>query len=41
MSMNGYPLTEWEPDQFRVEATQVETNFLAKAIVGDFYLKLS
>ncbi len=41
MSMNGCPLTEWEPDQIRMEATQVEVNFLAKAIIGDFYLKLS
>jgi len=24
-----------------MEATQVEVNFLAKAIIGDFYLKLS
>jgi len=24
-----------------VEATQVEANFLSKAIIGDFYLKLS
>lgn len=41
MSMNGCPLREWESDQIRMEATQVEVNFLAKAIIGDFYLKLS
>ena len=41
MSMNGCPLREWESDQIRVEATQVEANFLSKAIIGDFYLKLS
>ena len=41
MSMNGCPLGDWESDQIRMEATQVEINFLAKAIIGDFYLKLS
>ena len=41
MSMNGCLPREWESDQNRVEATQVEANFLAKAIIGDFYLKLS
>lgn len=41
MSMNGCPLREWESDQIRMEAPQVETNFLAKTIIGDFYLKLS
>ena len=41
MSMNGCPLREWESDQIRMEATQVEVNFLAKAIIGDFYFKLS
>jgi hypothetical protein len=39
--MNGCPPREWESDQNRVEATQVEANFLAKTIIGDFYLKLS
>ena len=39
--MNGCPLREWESDQIRVEATQVEANFLAEIIIGDFYLKLS
>ena len=41
MSMSGCPLREWGSDQNRVEATQVEANFLAKTIIGDFYLKLS
>ena len=41
MSMSGCPLREWEPDQTRVEVPQVEANFLSKAIIGDFYLKLS
>ena len=41
MSMNGCPLREWESDQIRVETTQVEADFLAKTIIGDFYLKLS
>ena len=41
MSMNGCPPREWESDQNRVEATQVEADFLAKTIIGDFYLKLS
>ena len=41
MSMNGCLPREWESDQNRVEATQVEANFLAKTIIGDFYLKLS
>ena len=41
MSMSGCPLREWGSDQIRVEATQVEANFLSKAIIGDFYLKLS
>jgi hypothetical protein len=41
MSMSGCPLREWESDQIRVEATQVEADFLSKAIIGDFYLKLS
>ena len=41
MSMSGCPLREWESDLNRVEATQVEANFLAKTIIGDFYLKLS
>ena len=36
MSMNGCPLREWESDQIRVEATQVEANFLSKAIIGTF-----
>jgi hypothetical protein len=39
--MSGCPLREWESDQIRVEATQVEADFLSKAIIGDFYLKLS
>jgi hypothetical protein len=39
--MNGCPLREWESDQIRVEAPQVEVNFLTKTIMGDFYLKLS
>ena len=39
--MNGCPPREWESDQNRVEATQVEADFLAKTIIGDFYLKLS
>jgi len=41
MSMSGCPLREWGSDQIRVETTQVEANFLAKTIIGDFYLKLS
>ena len=41
MSMNGCPLRECESDQIRMEAPQVESNFLAKTIIGDFYLKLS
>ena len=41
MSMNGCPPREWESDQIRVEAPQVEVNFLTKTIMGDFYLKLS
>ncbi|ADY12118.1 hypothetical protein SpiBuddy_0280 [Sphaerochaeta globosa str. Buddy] len=41
MSMNGCPPREWESDQIRMEAPQVEANFLAKTIIGDFYLKLS
>ena len=41
MSMSGCPLREWESDQIRMEAPQVESNFLAKTIIGDFYLKLS
>ena len=39
--MNGCPPREWESDQIRVEAPQVEVNFLTKTIMGDFYLKLS
>ena len=39
--MNGCPLREWESDQNRVVATKVEADFLSKAIIGDFYLKLS
>lgn len=39
MSMNGCTLRE--SDQIRVEATQVEANFLAKTIMGDFYSNLS
>ena len=41
MSMSGCPLREWGSDQIRVETTQVEADFLAKTIIGDFYLKLS
>ncbi len=41
MSMSGCPLRERESDQTRVEATQVEANFLVKIIIGDFFLKLS
>lgn len=41
MSMSGCPLREWESDQIRVEATQVEADFLAKTIIGDFYSNLS
>ena len=41
MSMNGCPPREWESDQIRGEATQVEANFLAEIIIGDFYLELS
>lgn len=41
MSMNGSPLREWESDQIRGDATQVEANFLAEIIIGDFYLELS
>lgn len=41
MSMNGCPPRECESDQIRGEATQVEADFLAKTIIGDFYLKLS
>ena len=40
MSMSGCPLREWGSDQIRVETTQVEADFLAKTIIGDFYLKL-
>jgi hypothetical protein len=39
--MSGCPLREWGSDQIRVETTQVEADFLAKTIIGDFYLKLS
>ena len=39
--MNGCPLREWGSDQIRMEASQFEANFLAKTIIGDFYLKLS
>ena len=41
MYMSGCPLREWGADQIRVETTQVEADFLAKTIIGDFYLKLS
>ena len=41
MSMSGCPLRECESEQNRVETTQVEADFLSKAIIGDFYLKLS
>jgi hypothetical protein len=37
--MNGCPLREWESDQIRVEATQVEANFLAEIIMGDLYFE--
>ena len=39
--MNGCPLREWESDLIRMEAPQVEVNFLTKTITGDFYLELS
>lgn len=41
MSMSGCPLREWGSDQIRVETTQVEADFLAKTIIGDFYSNLS
>ena len=41
MSMNGCPPRGCESDQTRMEAPQVEADFLAKTIIGDFYLKLS
>ena len=39
--MSGCPLREWGSDQIRMESTQVEANFLFKAIIGDFYSNLS
>ena len=39
--MNGCPLREWESDQIRMEATQVEANSHSKTIIRDFYSNLS